>query len=274
MSYKQNFKIKHHDRMDTNKIPTIKDTYDRMSKEKRNLRKDEPFVLMFRNFIFFDVKSYECRKGDLYIRNIVDGIILKRYYRMDGDDQLTVFKNREEFDAYMKNVEEKGYRLGPDKHIEFEKGRDWHGEYIARKAEREYYKGDGVSPDEIIAAWTICDDTLHNRRAIKSKVTGQFVLESIEPELVNKVYKVLQDNEQKDSKPDIHGLLKQASDKFILENFTAIRNSETGKIDVITSTWDGVSFTRDEDPDFFDKIVRVLEANPDSDQILTKNDFM
>lgn len=191
MSYKQNFKIKHHDRMDTNKIPTIKDTYDRMSKEKRNLRKDEPFVLMFRNFIFFDVKSYECRKGDLYIRNIVDGIILKRYFRMDGDDQLTVFKNREEFDAFMKNVEEKGYRLCPDKHIEFEKDRDWHSGYIARKAEREYYKGDGVSPDEIIATWTICDNTLLNRRAIKSKVTGQFVSEYIDPELVYKVYKVL-----------------------------------------------------------------------------------
>ena len=99
MSYKPNF-IKR-DRMDTNKIPTIKDTYDRMSKEKRNLRKDEPFVLMFRDFIFFDVKSYECRKGDLYIRNIVDGIVLKRYFRMDSDDQLTVFKNREEFDIFM-----------------------------------------------------------------------------------------------------------------------------------------------------------------------------
>lgn len=231
MSYKQNFKIKHHDRMDTNKIPTIKDTYDRMSKEKRNLRKDEPFVLMFRNFIFFDVKSYECRNGDLYIRNIVDGIILKRYFRMDGDDQLTVFKNREEFDAYMKNVEEKGYRLGPDKHIEFEKDRDWHSEYIARKEEREYYKGDGVSPDEIIATWTICDNTLRNRRAIKSKVTGQFVSEYIEPELVDKVYKVLQDNEQEDA--GIHDLL--TGDEFALENYSARRDSVTGEIDLITA---------------------------------------
>lgn len=215
MSYKQNFKIKHHDRMDTNKIPTIKDTYDRMSKEKRNLRKDEPFVLMFRNFIFFDVKSYECRKGDLYIRNIVDGIILKRYYRMDGDDQLTVFKNREEFDAYMKNVEEKGYRLGPDKHIEFEKGRDWHSGYIARKAEREYYK----------------------------------------QKLVDKV-------------------LTKSSDEFVLENYSARRDSVTGEIDLITSAWDGVSFTREESPDFFDKIVKVLMDNPGSDRILTTNDFM
>ena len=227
MSYKPNFKIKHHDRLDSNK-----DTYDRMSKEKRNLRKDEPFVLMFRNFIFFDVKSYECRNGDLYIRNIVDGIILKRYFRMDGDDQLTVFKNREEFDAFIKNVEEKGYRLGPDKHIEFEKGRNWYRGYIERKAEREYY----------------------NKR-----------------ELVDKV---LQDNEQEDSEPDIHGLLKQASDNFVLENFTASRNSETGKIDVVTSTWDGYSMTRDECPEAIDDVVRVLEAKPGSAQILTKNDFM
>ena len=274
MSYKPNFKIKHHDRMDTNKIPTIKDTYARMSKEKRNLRKDEPFVLMFRNFIFFDVKSYECRNGDLYIRNIVDGIILKRYFRMDGDDQLTVFKNREEFDAFMKNAQEKGYHLGPDKHIEFEKGRNWYRGYIARKEEREYYKGDGVSPDEIITNWSICDNSLLKDRVIKSKVTGQFVLENTEPELVDKVCKVLQGNEQEDSEFGIHGLLKQASDNFVLENFTATRNSETGKIDVITSTWDGSSITRDECPGAFDDVVRVLEANPGSAQISTKNDFM
>ena len=163
-------------------------------------RKDEPFVLMFRNFIFFDVKSYECRNGDLYIRNIVDGTILKRYFRMDGDDQLTVFKNRLEFDEFMKKVEEKGYLLGPDKHIEFKK---------------------------------------------------------------------------EDSEPGIYSLLlKQASDNFVLENFTATRNSETGKIDLITSTWDGSSVTRDECPGAFDDVVRVLEKNPGSAQIFNRNDFM
>lgn len=199
MSYKQNF-IKR-DRMDTNKIPTIKDTYDRMSKEKRNLRKDEPFVLMFRDFIFFDVNSYECRKGDLYIRNIVDGIVLKRYFRMDADDQLTVFKNRTEFDEFMKKVKTDGYWLGPDKHMSFEKRRDWHAEYIARKEEREHYKEDGVSHDEIIANWSIHDNALLKSRVIKSKVTGQLVLEDIEPELVHKVYSVLQGNKQEDSEP-------------------------------------------------------------------------
>ena len=163
------------------------------------LRKDETFVLMFRNFIFFDVKSYECRNGAVYIRNIVDGTILKRYFRMDGDDQLTVFKNRLEFDEFMKKVEKKGYLLGPDKHIEFKK---------------------------------------------------------------------------EDSEPGIHGLLKQASDNFVLENFTATRNSETGKIDLITSTWDGSSVTRDECPGAFDDVVRVLEKNPGSAQIFNRNDFM
>ena len=206
MENKRNF-IKR-DRVDSNKIPTIKDTYDRMSKEKRNLRKDEPFVLMFRNFIFFDVKSYECRNGDLYIRNIVDGIILKRYFRMDGDDQLTVFKNREEFDVFMKKVEEEGYHLGPDKPIMFGK----------------------------------------------------------KPGLV---YKVLQDSDS-----GIHGLLTKSSDEFALENYSACRDSVTGKIDLIISSWDGVSFTRDECPDFFDRIVKILEANPDSAQISTRNDFM
>ena len=165
-----------------------------------HLRKDEPFVVMFRNFIFFDVKSYECRGGDLYIRNIVDGTILKRYFRMDGDDQLTVFKNRLEFDEFMKKVEEKGYLLGTDKHIEFKK---------------------------------------------------------------------------EDSEPGIYSLLlKQASDNFVLENFTATRNSETGKIDLITSTWDGSSITRDECPGAFDDVVRVLEKNPGSAQIFNRNDFM
>lgn len=196
MSYKPNF-IKR-DRVDTNEIPTIKDTYDRMSKEKRNLRKDEPFVLMFRNFIFFDVKSYECRNGDLYIRNIVDGIILKRYFRMDGDDQLTVFKNRADFDAFMKKVEEEGYHFGPEKRVEFK----------PRPKEK------------------------------------------------------------------IKSILTKSNDDFVLENYSARRDSVTGEIDLITSTWDGVSFTRDEAPDYFDKIVKVLEANPELAQISTKNDYM
>lgn len=109
MENKQNF-IKR-DRVDSDEIPTIKDTYDRISEKgfpNKTLRKNEPFVLMFRNCIFFDVKSYECRKGDLYIRNIVDGIVLKRYFRMDADDQLTVFKNRTEFDEFMKKVKTDG----------------------------------------------------------------------------------------------------------------------------------------------------------------------
>ena len=169
------------------------------------LRKDETFVLMFRNFIFFDVKSYECRNGDLYIRNIVDGIILKRYFRMDGDDQLTVFKNRVEFDEFMDKVKEEGYMFGPQK-----------------------------------------------------------IFDRMNVHLSGSI----------NNEPGIHGLLKQASDNFILENFTATRNSETGKIDLITSTWDGVSFTRDECPDVFDGIVKVLEANPETAQIFNRNDFM
>ena len=118
---------------------------------------------------------------------------------MDRDDQLTVFKNRLEFDEFMKKVEEKGYLLGPDKHIEFKK---------------------------------------------------------------------------EDSEPGIYSLLKQASDNFVLENFTATRNSETGKIDLITSTWDGSSVTRDECPGAFDDVVRVFEKNPGSAQIFNRNDFM
>ena len=161
MKSKTNF-IKR-ERVDSDEIPTIKDTYDRISEKgfpNKTLRKNEPFVLMFRDFIFFDVKSYECRKGDLYIRNIVDGIVLKRYFRMDSDDQLTVFKNREEFDIFMK-----------------------------KQKELEYFKGDGVGVADIVNTWEICDGKF-SCRAIKSKVTGQYVLEDSEPMLVRKVSEV------------------------------------------------------------------------------------
>ena len=151
MNYKKDF-IKR-ERSNDKKIPAAKEPYRGVSWTNSNdentngttnnhKRKDEPFVLMFRNFIFFDVKSYECRNGDLYIRNIVDGVILKRYFRMNANDQLTVFKNRLEF------------------------------------------------------------------------------------------------------------------------------------IDLITSTWDGSSVTRDECPGAFDDVVRVLEKNPGSAQIFNRNDFM
>lgn len=202
MSYKPNFiKIKH-DRVDSNKIPLIKDTYDRIKDKdgvNTRLRKDEPFVLMFRDFIFFDVTSYECLNGDLYIRNIVDGIVLKRYFRMTIDDQLTVFKNRAEFDEFMKKVKTKGYWLGPDKNLGFKDGAN------------------------------------------------------------NK---------------NLNSMLSMSSDEFVLENYSGLRNSETGDIDIITSSWDGASFTRNECPAFFDKIVETLLANQDKAKIFTKQDFM
>ena len=123
MENKRNF-IKR-DRSNDKKIPVVKEPYRGVSwtnntdentnnKDKKALRKDEPFVLMFRDFLFFDVKSYECRYGDLYIRNIVDGVILKRYFRMNANDQLTVFKNRSEFDEFMDKVKEEGYMFGPE----------------------------------------------------------------------------------------------------------------------------------------------------------------
>ena len=206
MKNKRNF-IKR-ERSNDKKIPAAKEPYRRVVWTNNNdentngttnnhKRKDEPFVLMFRNFLFFDVKSYECRYGDLYIRNIVDGVILKRYFRMNANDQLTVFKNRSEFDEFIDEVKEEGYMFGPEKHIEF--------------------------------------------KPISSK---------------------------------IESIIAKGNDNFILENFTGVRNSENGKIDIITSTWDGTSVTRDECPEIFDDVVRVFEANPGSAQILTKNDFI
>ena len=227
MENKRNF-IKR-ERATDKKIPSVKEPYRGLSvswtnstdentnnKDKKALRKDEPFVLMFRNFVFFDVKSYECRNGDLYIRNLVDGIVLKRYFRMGSDDQLTVFKNRVEFDEFIDKVKEEGYHLGP-----------------------------GVRKQHL--------KVKRNRMSLQNCIS---------------------DVKKEDSRSNIKHLLTQASDNFVLENYSARRDSVTGEIDLITSAWDGVSFTRDEAPGFFDKIVRVLEANPGSAQIFTKNDYM
>ena len=123
MENKRNF-IKR-ERSNDKKIPAVKEPYRGVSwtnstdentnnKNKKDLRKDEPFVLMFRDFLFFDVKSYECRYGDLYIRNVVGGVILKRYFRMNANDQLTVFKNRSEFDEFIDKVNKEGYMFGPE----------------------------------------------------------------------------------------------------------------------------------------------------------------
>ena len=215
MENKRNF-IKR-ERSNDKKIPVAKEPYRgiQIVSEDTNVnthkRKDEPFVLMFRDFLFFDVKSYECRYGDLYIRNIVDGVILKRYFRMDSDDQLTVFKNRYEFDEFIDKVKEEGYIFGP--------------EVIKKVPTIDPNTGDIVS--------------------IKSTCSSK-----------------------------IENIIKRGSEGFILDNYSGIRNSETGKIDVITSTWDGTSVIRDECPDFFDKVVKVLETNVGSAQILTKKDFM
>ena len=163
-------------------------------------RKDEPFVLMFRNFIFFDVKSYECRNGDLYIRNIVDGIILKRYFRMDVDDQLIVFKNRAEFDEFMNKVKEEGYRLGP----------------------------------ETIKKAPVFDTD-----------TGYIPYDSNTRSSNNQEY--------------IKKLTNDSSTQFILENYIPVRDPNTGDIVSIKSTWDGESFTYEDNPSFFDMVARVFE---------------
>ena len=215
MENKRNF-IKR-ERSNDKKIPVAKEPYRgiQIVSEDTNVnthkRKDEPFVLMFRDFLFFDVKSYECRYGDLYIRNIVDGVILKRYFRMDSDDQLTVFKNRYEFDEFIDKVKEEGYIFGP--------------EVIKKVPTIDPNTGDIVS--------------------IKSTCSSK-----------------------------IENIIERGSEEFVLNNFSGIRNSETGKIDVITSNWDGVSVTRDEYTDLFDEVVKVLEANVGSAQILNKKDFM
>ena len=152
------------------------------------LRKDETFVLMFRNFIFFDVKSYECRNGDLYIRNIVDGTILKRYFRMDGDDQLTVFKNRVEFDEFMKKVEEKGYILGPEKSVKSYMGR------LSGSINNEHIKKmiDEASKQFILDSYKpVCDPDTGDIVSILSRWDGESFTVDDAPSFFNKVAEVL-----------------------------------------------------------------------------------
>ena len=249
------------------KITSNKDTYDRMSKEKRNLRKDEPFVLRFRNFIFFDVKSYECRNGDLYIRNIVDGVILKRYFRMNGEDQLTVFKNRAEFDEFMDKVKEEGYMFGPQKSIQS------YGDNLSGSINNDFIGPYTQRYTDLLKVLVLLK---HGKiDEVKKMFNGALApflnedgdigpLVSALKIVINSAYRMTSLKKTTD----------EASNQFILENFTATRNSETGKIDLITSTWDGSSITRDECPGIFDDVVRVLEANPGSAQIFNRNDFM
>ena len=202
MENKRNF-IKR-ERSNDKKIPTIKDTYDHISEKgfhNKTLRKDEPFVLMFRDFLFFDVKSYECRYGDLYIRNIVDGVILKRYFRMNANDQLTVFKNRSEFDEFMNKVKEEGYMFGP----------------------------------EAIKKVPVFDTD-----------TGYVPYDS---------------NTRSSHQEYIERVTSQASDQFILESYVPVRDPNTGDIVSIKSTWDGESFTYEDNPLFFDMVAKVFEED-------------
>lgn len=206
MNYKRDF-IKR-ERITSKKIPLVKEPYRGVSwtndtdentnnKNKKDLRKDEPFVLMFRDFIFFDVKSYECRNGDLYIRNLVDGIVLKRYFRMNVNDQLTVFKNRSEFDEFIDKIKEEGYRFGPEtiKKVPVFDTDTGYVPYDSRSSNQEYIK----------------------------KITSE------------------------------------ASDQFVLESYVPVRDPNTGDIVSITSTWDGESFTYEDNPSFFDEVARVFE---------------
>ena len=208
MENKRNF-IKR-ERSNDKKIPAAKEPYRGVSWKNsddentngtttNHKRKDEPFVLMFRDFLFFDVKSYECRYGDLYIRNIVDGVILKRYFRMNANDQLTVFKNRSEFDEFMNKVKEEGYMFGP----------------------------------EAIKKVPVFDTD-----------TG---------------YVPYYSNTRSSHQEYIKKLSDDASKQFVLESYVPVRDPNIGDIVSIKSTWDGESFTYEDNPSFFDKVAKVFE---------------
>ena len=298
MSYKPNF-IKR-DRSNDKKIPSAKQPYRGISLTNINgentngttnnhKRKNEPFVLMFRDFLFFDVKSYECRNGDLYIRNIVDGIILKRYFRMEGDDQLTVFKNRAEFDEFIDKVKEEGYMFGPET-IKKVPVFDTDTGYVpydsnTRSSHQEHIKklSDDASKQIVLGSYVpTIDPNTGEFVGFKSTWDGESFTREDSPLFFDKVVKVFEEahsNEalgRKDGKinDDISKNLVNHSSRFILDNLFGLRNSETGKIDAITFDLDGTTFDREQLPELFDKIVYVLETHKDKAQILTKEDFM
>lgn len=57
----------------------------------------------------------------------------------------------------------------------------------------------------------------------------------------------------------LKGVTSQASDQFILDSYVPVRDTNTGDIVSIKSTWDGESFTYEDSPSFFDKVARVFE---------------
>ena len=163
-------------------------------------RKDEPFVLMFRDFLFFDVKSYECRYGDLYIRNVVDGVILKRYFRMNANDQLTVFKNRSEFDEFMNKVKEEGYMFGPEA-IKKVPVFDTDTGYIpydsnTRRSHQEYIKklSDDASKQFVLESYVpVRDPNTGDIVSIKSTWDGESFTYEDSPLFFDKVAKVFEE---------------------------------------------------------------------------------
>jgi hypothetical protein len=209
MENKRNF-IKR-ERSNDKKIPLVKEPYRGVSwtndtdentnnKNKKDLRKDEPFVLMFRDFLFFDVKSYECRYGDLYIRNVVDGVILKRYFRMNANDQLTVFKNRKEFDEFMDKVKEEGYMFGPEA-IKKVPVFDTDTGYVpydsnARRYHQEYIKklSDDASKQFVLESYVpVRDPNTGDIVSIKSTWDGESFTYEDSPLFFDKVAKVFEE---------------------------------------------------------------------------------
>ena len=203
MENKRNF-IKR-ERSNDKKIPAVKEPYRGIkvvsedTNVKTHKRKDEPFVLMFRDFLFFDVKSYECRYGDLYIRNVVDGIILKRYFRMNANDQLTVFKNRSEFDEFMNKVKEEGYMFGPEA-IKKVPVFDTDTGYIpydsnARSSHQEYIKKltDNASDQFILDSYVpVRDPNTGDIVSIKSTWDGESFTYEDGPSFFDKVARVFE----------------------------------------------------------------------------------
>ena len=55
----------------------------------------------------------------------------------------------------------------------------------------------------------------------------------------------------------------------ILDNYIGLRDSDTGKINAIKRKLDGKVFESEDLPILFDRIVDVLESNPDRAEIIS-----
>lgn len=118
-----------------------------------------------------------------------------------------------------------------------------------------------VVPDGMIYILKICLEQINP----KLKLDMTLNTKPINEDFINKKFNIPEPFDPEN---------EEVSDDFILDNYIGLRDSDTGKINAIKFEWDGAVLEREDIPNLFDRIVDVLELNPDQAEILIKKDFM